>query len=287
MVNEADIQAIKELIKNFDGSHSSIDFDKLQAALDKYSLEAEKPSGSSELDNLIKQIKEQNTKSKPAIPQVTSTTPSKPATPQVASTTPSKSDEVAKQPEFSYTASSFGLSVLQRAKSDLSNQVKEDLGANDGKRIREYFKNLNSSSGQPWCAAAVSTWMKEAGGGPVPGALGALNIGRQFKSAGKWVDKKDIKPEHLSPGNIVVWTRPSGGPGAGHIGVISSSSGSSFTSIEGNSGPQGDRVYENSHSINDGKLVGIGILSDMKPKNAYKKTEQLIKLAARYQLKYY
>jgi hypothetical protein len=160
-------------------------------------------------------------------------------------------------------SSSFGLSVLSNAQKDLSEGVYEDLGRNDGKRIREYFKYFNSPAKQEWCAAAVSAWMIEAGGGPVQGSLGAREIGRQFESAGKWIPKNKIKPEDLALGNIAVWSRGEAGSGKGHIGVISSSDDyGNFSSIEGNSGPQGDRVYENRHSMNDSNLLGIGISSN-------------------------
>ena len=158
--------------------------------------------------------------------------------------------------------SSVGLAVLQRAKQDLNNGVYEDLGKNDGKRIREYFKTFNSPARQEWCAAAISTWMKEGGVSFISGSLGALMVGQQFRNAKKWVERDNIKPQHLAPGNVAVWRSPKRGAGAGHIGVISSSNGYDFTSIEGNSGPKGDRVYENSHSAKDSNLVGIGILSD-------------------------
>lgn len=160
--------------------------------------------------------------------------------------------------------SSFGSQVLSNALADLG--VREDLGRNDGKRIREYFKYFNMGGGQDWCAAAVSAWMKEAGGGPIAGAVGARNIAGQFDQIGKWVPKNKITPQAMVPGNIVVWSR--GGPDSwkGHIGVLESFDGrSGFTSIEANSGPKYDSVVKNNHSINDGNFLGVGILSDYTP----------------------
>jgi hypothetical protein len=162
------------------------------------------------------------------------------------------------------STSSFGSQVLSNAQADLG--VHEDLGKNDGKRIREYFKYFNMGGGQDWCAAAVSAWMKEAGGGPIQGAVGARNIAGQFDQAGKWIPKNKITPQVMIPGNIVVWSR--GGPDSwkGHIGVLESFDGrGGFTSIEANSGPKSDSVVRNSHSISDGNLLGIGILSGYTP----------------------
>ena len=190
-----------------------------------------------------------------------------------------------KESESVKTPSPLGLAALQKAKSDLSSGVYEDLGRNDGKRIREYFKNFNTSSGQEWCAAAVSTWMKEGGVSFIPGSLGALMVGEQFRQAKRWVNKEKIKPEHLAPGNIAVWRAPKRGAGAGHIGIISSSNGYDFTSIEGNSGPKGDRVYENSHNAKDSNLVGIGLLSDTLSSEA-STTSRIVKIANKLIYKY-
>jgi len=175
----------------------------------------------------------------------------------------------------------FGSQVLANAKADLG--VREDLGKNDGKRIREYFKYFNMGGGQDWCAAAVSAWMREAGGGPIPGAVGARNIAGQFAQIGKWVSKDKITPQAMTPGNIVVWSR--GGPDSwkGHIGVLESFDGrNGFTSIEANSGPRSDAVVSNSHTINDSNFLGVGILSDYVPDNSkrasVRKVEGLIKI---------
>lgn len=155
---------------------------------------------------------------------------------------------------------SFRSAVLKNAVSDLN--VVEDIGTDDGKRIREYFKHLSSPSGQPWCAAAVSKWLYDAGFSKVPGSLGALNLARQFQSINQFVEKGKVTKEHLLPGNIAFFTRP--GPGAGHTGVILAGSTQGFSSIEGNSIPPGGNkttsVTINSHSINDGNFIGIGLV---------------------------
>lgn len=177
----------------------------------------------------------------------------------------------------------FGAAVLSAAQADLG--VREDLGKNDGKRIREYFKNFGMGGGQDWCAAAVSTWMKEAGGGPIPGGVGARNVGEQFRQAGKWVSKDKITLKDLAPGNIAVWSRGSQDSWHGHIGVIESSNGKNFVSIEANSGPKSDSVVRNNHSINDGNLLGIGILSNYSPKDSISQMESFIDIFYKYATK--
>lgn len=173
-------------------------------------------------------------------------------------------------------SSSFGQKVLSNAQSDLG--VREDLGHNDGKRIREYFKPFGMNAGQDWCAAAVATWMREAGGGPIPGAVGARNIAGQFANVNRWVPKDKINqvPSSLTPGNIAIWSRGPSGSNKGHIGVIESFNGNGFVSIEANSGPKSDSVVRNSHSINDTNLLGIGILSDYVSKHKLENSAYLI-----------
>lgn len=169
--------------------------------------------------------------------------------------------------------SSFGSQVLANAKADLG--VREDLGRNDGKRIREYFKYFNMGAGQEWCAAAVSAWIKEAGGGPIAGGVGARNIAAQFAQIDKWIPKEKITSNAMTPGNIIVWSRGDSGSWKGHIGVLESFNGNdSFTSIEANSGPRSDSVVRNTHSINDSNLLGVGILSDYTPNKKHVSTSR-------------
>lgn len=156
-----------------------------------------------------------------------------------------------------------GLAILQKAREDLNAGVHEDLGKNDGKRIREYFKHFGMNGGQEWCAAAVSAWMRESGINIIEGSVGAQEIGRQFQSKNRWIPKDKIKPEHLQPGNIVVWSRGEPGSWKGHVGVIDSSDDTGkFKSIEGNSGNNSAQVALNSHSMHDANLLGVGIVSN-------------------------
>lgn len=174
------------------------------------------------------------------------------------------------------SAGGFGAKVLAKAQADVG--VREDLGKNDGKRIRQYFKYLKSSSGQDWCAAAVSAWMIEAGGGPVSGSLGVLNLMSKFNSAGLLIPKKSLSINDIVPGNLVFWSRGESGSGKGHIGVLESVNGNSFVTIEGNSGPRGDSVVRNSHSLSDGRLLGVGVLNGVK-KAGNGRIDDIVKLA--------
>lgn len=168
--------------------------------------------------------------------------------------------------EITSNHSGFGLSVLARAQADVG--VREDLGKNDGKRIREYFQMFGTGASQDWCAAAISTWIKEAGGGPIAGSMGAKSIASQFKQAGLWVPKEQLTNEVIVPGNIVVWHRGSPDSWKGHIGIIESYDGSgTMTTIEANSGPKSDSVARMTRQIKDPNLIGIGVLSGMPSAN--------------------
>jgi hypothetical protein len=187
---------------------------------------------------------------------------------------PAEKEEKSAPPKIQ---SSIAGSVLSVAQADLG--VHEDLGHNDGKRIRQYFKMFGTTAGKEWCAAAVSFWLKEAGFSAVSGSMGARNLGDQFKEAGLWAPKGKVTPDDLVPGNIAVWSR--GGSGKGHVGVISSSSGDSFSSIEANSGPNSDSVVINKHSIGDGNLLGIGLVSayGSAPQSLAARVDLLVRLA--------
>lgn len=168
----------------------------------------------------------------------------------------------------------FGLTALARAQADVG--VTEDLGHNDGKRIREYFAPFGMKPPQDWCAAALSSWIK---GGPVQGSVGAKAIMGQFIQANKWVPKANLTSKDLVPGNIVVWHRgPTNSP-KGHIGIIESSNGGNLTTIEANSGPRSDSVARMTRPVNDSNLLGVGILSDNSSEKKSSRKEILEKIS--------
>jgi hypothetical protein len=57
---------------------------------------------------------------------------------------------------------------------------------------------------------------------------------------------------------IVVWHRGAPGAWTGHVGVVSQADEQRFRSIEGNSGPAGDRVAEMQHHLGEANLLGAG-----------------------------
>ena len=168
-------------------------------------------------------------------------------------------------PGETLTGRNLGDAVLEAAQADLRDGVYEDLGRNDGKRIREYLKPFGLRPPQNWCAVAVSMWLAEACErygieNPIKGSPGAQALMVQLRKAGLWVDKSKLEDEDLQPGNVIVWRRP---PVSwhGHVGVISEHQGSdAVATIEGNAGPMGDRVVRNSRRLDDPLLLGVGRL---------------------------
>ena len=158
-------------------------------------------------------------------------------------------------------ALSYGGEALAAALRDLNAGVHEDLGHNDGTRIREYAKHFNLPGGINWCAVACSTWLLEAAAGlkvqpVVPGSPGAQALGAQFKDRKRWQEPAVAR---CAPGDVVVWRRPPSA-WAGHTGLVESRTGDKLVTVEGNSGATGDRVARMERSLKDPLLLGFGMV---------------------------
>jgi hypothetical protein len=170
--------------------------------------------------------------------------------------------------------------TLARALVDLEGGVCEDLGRNDGRRIREYCQPFGIQPPVMWCAVGVSTWIHEGATvldreAPVDGSPGARALGAQFKTAGRYVEAADIRPEHLIPGNALVWARgdlSDPDEWRGHVGLLAAEAeGQVLPTVEPNSGPRGDRVAlspwqdigqpRTERRLDDPRLLGIGLLT--------------------------
>ena len=158
----------------------------------------------------------------------------------------------------------LGQAVLEQAMVDFGNNVREDLGRNDGHRIREYLAPWNLKPPQNWCSVAVAAWLRQACElhgleQPIAGSPGAQATMAQLKKAGLWVAASKITDDDLQPGNIVVWRRPPA-TWTGHIGLLERMSGGEMVCIEGNSGSKADRVARMRRRLDDPLLLGIGRL---------------------------
>lgn len=151
---------------------------------------------------------------------------------------------------------------------ELVKQAALDLGiteTTDPERVGQILSTYGLPSSSDWCAAAVGTWVRQAAGAlgvapPIAGSPGAKATMAQFQALGQWLTPAQIAsdPTLVSPGMVPVWQRGAPGSWTGHIGVVSSAAGTSFTSIEGNAGPVGGAVVESLHDVGSAALLGMG-----------------------------
>lgn len=160
----------------------------------------------------------------------------------------------------------FGETVLRFALRDLTAGVREDIARNDGHRIREYAARFGLVPPLNWCAVAASTWLAEAAEGlrvPLPVSLSPAARGLMGSCirSGRWVPWHKLAEANIAPGSLVVWWRGSRESWQGHVGIVERLDNSSpiVHTIEGNSGPQGDRVARMQRSLIDEHLLGMGI----------------------------
>jgi hypothetical protein len=162
--------------------------------------------------------------------------------------------------------SDLGLATLFFAQMDLRDGIREDLGRNDGYRIRQYAKAFGLKPPINWCAVSFSAWLRNASKlcrieAPVAGSPAARGVEGQFIEAGLFVPKNQLTEDVLVPGNIPIWWRgKSIEDWPGHIGVIESFDGINMYVVEANSGRTGTEVARMTRSIMAPKFVGVGVL---------------------------
>ena len=165
----------------------------------------------------------------------------------------------------------LGPAALLVALEELEVQVSEDLGHNDGQRIRLYWEGTGLGPPSNWCAAFTRWCLHRAAertGLPltVQGSPGAKATMEQFRAAGRWIPVEALRrwPELLQPGMVPVWDRSvAGRPETswwGHIGFCSEGvSGGAFATVEGNSGATGTEVAAMARTLGDPRLLGAGV----------------------------
>lgn len=155
--------------------------------------------------------------------------------------------------------------LLGRALLDLAAGVHEEGGHNDGPRVRGMLATVGCAPPANWCAAAVSTWLREAERdlgtvAPIKACAGAKGLMAELQKLDRWTGVGDLraKPELARPGSIVVWHRGAPGAWTGHVGVVERLDGDTLVTVEGNSGPAGDRVARMRRPLSDPNLLGVG-----------------------------
>ena len=160
--------------------------------------------------------------------------------------------------------------TLAEAQIDLALGIHEEGGYNMGEEIAKYAEPYGMSPPVAWCSLAYSTWVQRAadrlGVEPPVGSAAAQGVMQQFQEQGAWTDASEVTAAMLKPGVTVIWSREPHPNYQGHIGIIESANGLSFNTIEGNSGPAGDRVAlmaRNMSGYSVGgmhRVLGIGML---------------------------
>lgn len=136
--------------------------------------------------------------------------------------------------------------VLLVAESYLD--TREATGRNDGDRVEHMLRMTGLPKGNPWCAAAVYTWLVEGGVG-VPGGGRAYAWSPTWHPAHRqvWTARRGVNSTFQGRGGRQV--RPADVFGLhyanlgriGHVGLIHSDGGRYWITIEGNTNDAGSR----------------------------------------------
>ncbi len=157
----------------------------------------------------------------------------------------------------------LGAAVLRAGQRALAQGVAE-TATNTGPKVDAYLKAVGIAPPANWCAAAVTAWIQEGcreigRDSPMNGGAQAKGFIPQFERMGKWVPKDRIKSAAIMPGSVVIWSRGDPKSWTGHIGIIEETRGNVLFTIEGNSGPKGDRVARMTRKLDDERLLGVGV----------------------------
>ena len=148
--------------------------------------------------------------------------------------------------EFINEVAEFKLNNPSGGGSELSkilvqNQGGVETGKNSGPFVNRVQNAVGITDGQPWCMAFIyyifDEFSKKMGiKNPVIKTGGVME--QWNKSGGKKITAEQARSNFslVKPGQIMITTRPGGGSGAGHAGIVTSVdyNGKKFTTMEGN-----------------------------------------------------
>jgi hypothetical protein len=132
-----------------------------------------------------------------------------------------------------------------------------ETGRNSGKRIKQYLATVGLKPGQPYCIAAVCTWIKEAAaaGGVKQELLFSPSCLRFLDYAVK--THHAFLPSELTPGMLPCVFIIDHGKGKGHAGLVIGidEEGKALDTIEANTNPlgsrEGDGVYARTRQLSE------------------------------------
>lgn len=163
----------------------------------------------------------------------------------------------------------FGARVLGVALDDLHEGTYIETSPNHGDAVEaRFFRPNDLAPGQPWCAAAVRTWVTDAAAAlgvkpPVLGPVLARGWIPAFQAVGGWKDGP-LTPDDVEPGDVLIWKHALTGRDPayamrGHIALFERMmAGGLARSLDGNSGVLGDRIAEMPRRLDDPLLLGRG-----------------------------
>lgn len=145
--------------------------------------------------------------------------------------------------------------------------IESPLGSNRSGRIDQYCAACGSPLGSYWCAAAVFSWVRNAGGAVPPSAGGACV---RWLIWGEQQGLRRASNEDPEPGDLVLYGT---GRDPFHIGVVirvhTESSGKRLLlSKEGNTSIGGQSVIRNGIAVVTKAIDEKAVLCYLKPKSA-------------------
>lgn len=154
--------------------------------------------------------------------------------------------------------------LCERALRDVGRVV--ESGHNRGTEIDRYLQAVGCAPGSNWCAASVTTWLRDAFATlglacPIKGSSGAKALQAQLQAQGRWFTAAELRanPGLIRPGLILVWHRGAAGAWTGHTGLSIGRCGSGLIpTCEGNSGPTGAETWRGERRLDDPLLLGAG-----------------------------
>ncbi len=130
--------------------------------------------------------------------------------------------------------------------------AKSQLGNEGGQKFWSWY---GFSSREEWCACFVSWCADQAGmiqNGTVPKFSLCTEGVNWFQTQGKWKSGGSVP----TPGTIIFFDWDHDGA-SDHVGIVENCDGTTVHTVEGNSG---DRVKQNSYSINSPSILGYGFV---------------------------
>lgn len=138
---------------------------------------------------------------------------------------------------------SLNLALISHARAHLEQHPHELGGQNRGPWVRMYMEGREGRD-WPWCAGFVTFLLRQAAEAcgvalPIPGSVSCDTLAAQAKASGLFLTEAEARARGVPAGSLFLvrrtawdWT---------HVGIVLSSDGDSFETIEGNTNDDGDR----------------------------------------------